>query len=148
MKSKIAHVWSILCEKSIIDSESNNLSLTNVLEEIQITPKEKTAIDSEEKIVPINFEFVTMWRRIGEGEVKEPIKIEIVDPNGRVIQSADAQIDLARSLNRMRFRFRFNGMKATVPGDYCFVVKLKQGNIYKEVGKTYLEVKIVIPTTK
>ena len=66
MKSKIEHVWSVLCEKSVIDSETNNLSLTNILEEIQISLKEKGIIDSSEKTVPINFELVTMWRKISK----------------------------------------------------------------------------------
>ena len=149
MNKKIENVWSILCEKSVIDSESNNISFTNILEEIQVTPKEGTKLsegfDSSEKSIPMAFELVTMWKRVGEGDVKELIRVELVDPNGKSIAFGEHTIEMAKSLKRLRFRIRFNGLKVTIPGDYRFVVKIKQGNTYKEVGFADLEIKIALP---
>ena len=34
---KVAHLWSIMCRNSIVDGETNNLSLLNIIEELRIT---------------------------------------------------------------------------------------------------------------
>jgi len=38
---EIKQIWSILCESSVIDQETNNITLNNIIEEIQISSKDK-----------------------------------------------------------------------------------------------------------
>jgi len=151
MSKKIEHLWSILCEKSVIDQETNNISLTNVLESIQVQIQLAKDVSIEgnlltaEKALPINFELVTAWRRLGEGEIKEPARVECFDPNGKLLATYDYKVEMVKSSERYRFRTRFNGFKFTVPGNYRFVTKLRQGSGYKEVGAAFFDVKMAFP---
>ncbi len=63
----IEHYWTVLCSNSVIDSESNNISLLNVLEQINIqdTPPEKGEI----KGLPFPSQIVTLW---GRSDVNQP----------------------------------------------------------------------------
>ena len=149
MKRKIEHIWSILCEKSIIDQDSNNISLQNVLEQLQLTPgvdaKLGKDVNSAEKNVPINFELITMWDRVAKGDIDEQIKIALVDPEGKAIATTDHPLKLSSSLQRLRFRIRYNGIKVTIPGKYRFSIRMKGEKEYEEVGRVYLDIKIPAP---
>lgn len=148
----IKHVWSVLCEKSVIDSETNNMSLTNLLEEIQIKPPEDAKIGddiySQEKNVKMPFELITLWRKDFEGLVKTEIRIDLLDPSDKVLASAIHPIEIASNLSRLRFRNRFDGIKVVGPGEYTFIINLKKGNDFEPVGKAALFVKIEIPRKK
>ncbi|MGD1003428.1 MAG: hypothetical protein ABR884_02535 [Minisyncoccia bacterium] len=151
MKKKIEHLWSILCERSLVDEETKNITLTNVLEsmQVQIQLSKDVTIGGDlftaEKNVPVNFELVTAWKRLEEGEIKEPVRVECLDPNGKLLATYEYKVEIAKSLERFRFRTRFNGFKFTVPGNYRFVTKIHQGSGYREVGTTFFDVKIAFP---
>jgi hypothetical protein len=149
MERKIEHMWSILCEKSITDQDSNNISLQNVLEQLQINPNENAKLgndlNSAEKTVPINFELISLWDRVVPGDIDEQVTVALLDPEEKIIAATDHPLKLAASLQRLRFRIRYNAMKVTIPGKYRFSIRMKKENGYEEVGKAYLEIKIAAP---
>jgi len=57
----ILHVWSILCTRSVIDSSTNNISLIDVLEQLNVNMPQ--SVSGSEPVVPINYEFVSYWIR-------------------------------------------------------------------------------------
>ena len=64
----IKHIWSILCKESIINQDDNNLSLIDVLEQLQVVAVPQGEVkETEPSInVPINYELVTFLTRIGD----------------------------------------------------------------------------------
>lgn len=76
----IDHVWSILCGKSTTDRETNNLSLFEVIEQINVLgplpePAAKMAL-------PMPFELVSLWCRANPGEPEESTaRIKLLAPN-------------------------------------------------------------------
>src|SRR3989344_8530142 len=84
----LKHVWSILCRKSIIDIDTNNITLSDVLERIIINVnqeenfKDKTLNYS----LPIEFEVVSLWfNDLGNKDLKVETKIEIFSPQGKLV---------------------------------------------------------------
>lgn len=149
--NKVKYLWSILCEKGIVDGETNSVSLVNVLEsiQIQIAPMEGVVVEGDlllaEKNVPLNFELITLWERIKPGDIREVVRVEHFDPNGKKLGSYDYRIEMPKTTDHFRSRIRFNGFKLTVPGSYRFVSKVQKGSAYREVGSVHLDVKIGLP---
>jgi|GEM_PF-4752138 len=53
------HMWTIMCSKSSIDRQTNNLSLFDIIEKIDVA----VVAQVDQIIVPIPFHLVTMWVR-------------------------------------------------------------------------------------
>src|SRR3989344_7246346 len=128
---KIELAWTILCEKSVIDSESNNLSLQNVIEEVQLhAPRGAKLGDevlSKEKVAPFNFELITFWRKLAKDrEISKEIQVEVFDPDGKSLGKVGGPLKIAKEHRRLRHRIRFNTIKATIPGEYTFLVSARE----------------------
>lgn len=127
--SKIRHVWSILCGQSSIDQETNNLFLYNILEQLEITPKqgEEKLNLSGKKVAGISLEFITLWQKNKEGETFDGEQLtEWVDPKGEVLNSSINPFKIPKALHRARFRFKANGIPFTVPGEYKFRASVRE----------------------
>jgi hypothetical protein len=117
----IDHIWTVICNNVVIDRETNNLSIINVLEQINI-PEE--AIQQTE-ILPITVELVSLWVR---SDLSKPGKsfsrISLVAPNGEIQKTIEPEINLTK-YERLRTRGVFQGFPFKGEGIYRFVVELK-----------------------
>src|SRR5258708_1807292 len=86
---KIKHVWSLLCEKSIVNQDDNIISLISILEEVNtvITPTNPNASRPEKINIPFNFEIVSYWTKDLSDEVKMQVKTDVFDPNNKELSS-------------------------------------------------------------
>jgi len=50
----LEHIWSVLCSRSVIDSETNNVSIQDVIEQITIN-----AEPAENGFLPFPMELIT-----------------------------------------------------------------------------------------
>lgn len=57
----IEHYWTVLCSKSMIDADSNNISLLNVIEQFNIVGSPPG--DKEVGGIPADATIVSMWGR-------------------------------------------------------------------------------------
>jgi hypothetical protein len=57
----IDHVWTILCSRAVIDRDTNNMSLLEVIE--QLTLGDASPPVEGEGLAPIQLELVTLWTR-------------------------------------------------------------------------------------
>lgn len=144
MKS-IKHVWSVLCKHSIIDNETNNINLEEVLERLQvdvgIDPKNPKALP-EKVTIPFGFEIVTLWARKNfedKNERKVDVKIEIIDPSGKKISEMINNFVLAPNFRRMRGRARSGNIVLTTSGLYMFKIS------GKEFGEKDFEIEAELP---
>ncbi|OGI22074.1 MAG: hypothetical protein A2808_03520 [Candidatus Moranbacteria bacterium RIFCSPHIGHO2_01_FULL_55_24] len=116
------NIWSLLCRKALIDSQTNTISLIDSFEEIEI------GIDPSAKgknvNVVVDFELVSYWIK-DKNDTKNYLgSVEVTDPNNKILGSFPFSLDFANS-NRLRARLQFSSMIVTVQGEYIFHVKYK-----------------------
>lgn len=124
------HIWSIICSKSSVDSETNNISLFEILEQVNISRKKGFPEIEEGKHVGIQFncEVVTL---IARSDLTKPelvdVRIRLVLPTGTVITQPKQTISL---LDHLRFRqiVRVNNFPYAGPGEYSFCVDILDQN--------------------
>lgn len=149
----IKHIWSVLCQKSLIDSETNNLTLVDVLEELSINVSlppvnlSGSGTPTMGRIdVPIGYEIVSLWVR-DSAKTKETVnlRIELIDPNGKEVSKQDHSVVMNENLLRYRTRLKIVGLGITTPGNYTFLVKIKEEDKenYRTVAELPLDIKIV-----
>ena len=114
------HVWSVICQSSSIDKQNNSISLFNCIESINIE-KNKTSI------LPISFNIVNYWI-IDNPKKKNNLvfRIEIVDPEEKIIFKKDQEINTEIGWQRVRSVAKFSGLKINGPGRYFFRISQKE----------------------
>lgn len=140
------HIWSVLCRRSIIDNETNNISLNDVLEQLTVGVKAKQQVAPMPEVIniPIDYEVVSLWLRGDEkGHVQVDTEIEIMQPNGKSAKTFPQKIDMPEKIQRSRTRYRINGFVVTMPGRYWFKVKIKEKDgQFKIVSEMPLDINI------
>lgn len=130
------NVWSVVCKNSIIDNESNSLSLLETLDEITVNYKDE--IDHKAlKMLPISFHVVTLW--FDENDKKDrkfSLSVEIVDPKGEVLNAFEQDCVIPKGRSRLRATSKINGFGFTDEGKYLITVKFKEGKEYIQVAET------------
>ena len=114
----IEHIWSVLCSRSVIDRDSNNISLVEVIEQLQVT-------GSSAGVLPISLELVTLWSRSHpERAAKGLARLAVIAPDGSKSEPAEYQVNLT-SHQRLRGRARIQGLPIRGAGRYQFDVHIK-----------------------
>ena len=147
----IQHIWSILCSSSSIDSQTNNVSLYNIVEEVGFKlqqTNEQQVNFSEEKKWPFNVEVVSLWKRTNQGNLVADAKIELLDPSNKKMQEVLYKLEFKPQHQRMRSIIKMNGITITGQGEYNFSILLKEdgSDKFKEITRIPIVVKITAPT--
>ncbi len=118
----INHVWTILCSQSVIDKDTNNISLQNVLEQLNISGPIPS--DKDPALLPLRLELVSLWERIpNDKEARGRYQVLINSPSGATLSSLESDIDLS-FYTRTRSRGRINGLQVPESGRYAFRILL------------------------
>jgi len=126
----INHIWSLLCRRSVIDSETNNLSLYDILEQLTVDVKiKKGGEDKVTKInIPIEYEVISFWIKPPKiKESKSGIKLEIINPDGKIEKTFEQPLEIPKDKRRLRSRIRIKGFVADKAGNYIFRINYKEG---------------------
>lgn len=119
-------IWAVLCERSVIDRDTNMVSLINVLEEMTMAvqpPPEAPDASLPQAVIPVPIELVTLWARSDE-KIPERgrYRVRLLLPDDRVPADSEFEVDLTQFL-RLRHRSRFPGLPVAGEGTYHFVVE-------------------------
>lgn len=139
------HIWSILCQNSLIDTDTNNLSINNVLEQLVVSVQQKDMKANGNVNIPLIYEVVNFWvKEDKEKLVKAEVLIEFTDPKGLILKSFPQNVEMPLNINRFRTRFKVQGMSLTISGKYKFVVKVKESDKtdYRIVSEIPLDVTV------
>lgn len=141
--------WALICQTSIIDRDTNNISLINVVEEVMVLANPPVPLLTEgqvpEETLPTLFEVVALWAR---SDMKVPEsgegRMRLVDPdNNTVLTSSPYPVDLTTFL-RTRIRTRLPGLPyrgTPLPeGIYRFVIEERQTDEWVPKYEVYLRV--------
>ncbi len=120
----IDHVWSVLCTRSVVDRDSNMISLLDGIEEVTATVP--PAFENNPVAIPFVYEIVSLWSRSDPAlPVRARGRIRLLDQAGAQIGvSHDFDIDLTRH-ERLRTQAKSAGLPAHGSGRYWFVVELQ-----------------------
>jgi len=116
----IDHVWSVLCSRAVIDKESNNVSIQNVLERVTVGAEPEPNL-----ALPIEHEVISFWTR-RETDVRERAKVRIkyVTPSGHEFAVHEQDIDLTQHAN-YRTRVRSLTLRYVETGRHFFEVEIQ-----------------------
>lgn len=115
----IKHNWSVLCDSSSIDSETNRVSLFNVLDTLTIVGD-----PGDVQGIPIRFEIFSMWENTIDTPSEGVMRLIAIDPNGETRSPLEVRIDLTSS-HFHRSRIQIQGLKLSGPGRYVFRIEYK-----------------------
>jgi len=140
MNNMIEHVFSLLCRKSIIDQDTNNLSISEVLERLTIQTEGPKSNDHIR--VPVEFEIVSLWRKIVKDSFKGEIVITLLDPDKKVLHTQTVPLTIKPTFDRYRTRVRAKGIPVSKEGTYRFKISVEENGKESVVANIPLEVKI------
>lgn len=153
-KKTLTHVWSVATSSSLLDKDTNNISLLNTLEKLTINIKE-TDLDKVKKegaegiIFPIVFEVVSRFTRkeIGVGEAFD-YKLNLINPEGKIIVNSEQKIAIDKNIKNIRVRTNIQSLPVSTSGDYILYIEFKDvgDNKYDKVAE--LPIEVVINTFK
>jgi len=139
----IKHIWSVLCLKSSVDNQTNNISLFDIFEqlEVKITKMEGVDIPEGKINIGLSYELVNYWVKIGSvGEEKIDIKIDLMDPSNTTIKTITKELIIPENIKRMREVNKIQGISISQSGIYWISVKIKNGENYEEKANVPFEV--------
>lgn len=134
----IQHAWTVLCSRSSIDSESNTLSLFEVVEEVTLD-----GLITKPGAIPGPFDLVSLWSRARlDSPVEAETRWSLVSPTGKSLMEVAATIDLSQ-FHRVRARTRLAAVVIDSPGLYWFRGEAREAGAgeWTEVARVPLEVK-------
>lgn len=133
----ILHVWTILCSRSVIDIDSKNISIQNVIEQLSIPGS-----PSPDGKIAIPMELVSFWTRaeLGNGIMGEA-RVSFLQPSGQESELLVYPIDLSEA-PRARVRVQIAMISVPEPGRYQFCVeyRLSDTELWQQATQIPLDV--------
>lgn len=119
----IDHVWSVVCTRSATDRETNNISLFEVIEQLNVLGPLPEGANVG---LPISFELVSLWSRAQPAEAEESTaRFTLIAPNGVEIHGQEFAVNLTENI-RMRTQLRSVGFPVRGAGRYTFKVEIRR----------------------
>lgn len=140
-------VWALLCETTIVDRDTNNVSLINVVDEITVpAPPPQGPLGSViERIEILDLHLAILWAR-SNPDVPErgEARITVVAPDGSISVSPEVAVDLSQS---QRMRAVGHLLDSPFPnwqeGQYLFKIESKTADLdWQEMFELPLWVKV------
>ena len=142
----INHIWSVLCQRSVIDSKSNNISLIDIFEKLEVNLSVPVS-EGKNKVkkinVPVNYEIVSLWTYDKEDQGKNIyLQIKFILPGGKA--------ELNESINDclMREVFEETGCRIKVIKEIGMVIEYRSKVAIKQTSYCFLAEAVSCSTPK
>lgn len=147
-------IWAVLCLNSVIDRQTNNLSLFNILEEISVLPVPAQGPQSKgpgDLTFAPTFELVTLWGRSDENVPERGygrVKLSLPASSSEAPKVAvEYEVDLTKYL-RLRQIGRIHGLPAAGEGVYTYTFIIEGKNEGQDWSPKFeLPLRVVFQTT-
>ncbi len=146
----IKHIWSLAAESSVVDQQTNNVSIHKVLEQLNmnISLQDREALKKNPEnalLIPFPFQIISLWQSINPK--KDPtaeVEIELFDSIGFSLQSTKFNLMFEKNKTRMRSIMSSPTIRITDGGVYVFRVRIKEEgeSDFLEVAEIPLEVRL------
>jgi hypothetical protein len=130
------HIWTVICEGSLIDEETKNISLINVIEQLNFELQDDIPSD-----VILKLHIVSLIAR-SHADITEKgeIKYQFELPNQELIDWHTFEIAF-ENYSRIRVRMVIPVLPFRGYGIYSVIVSLKSENDWNKVATIPLEIK-------
>jgi hypothetical protein len=139
------HIWSILCSKAVIDRETNQVSLHDVVEslKVELTTKGELVPANQKPALAVSFQFASYWTRseVGTPE-KSRARVILRSPSEVVGNSEVFEVDLLNYVNS-RTILRIPAIPIAENGRHWFLVEEEKTNRWIEVSRVPLDLTVV-----
>jgi len=141
----IHHVWTVLCTRAVIDRDTNNVTLQNVIEQLNVQGEPRPGARLNGSYV-----IMTLWSR---ADMDVPctgfVRLTYLSPSGVALDAFETQVDLSGITRRTRTRVSFQGLPVEEGGLYTFRVELWDDpeGAWHQVATVPLEVVFISPET-
>jgi hypothetical protein len=136
----IEHIWTVLCSQSIYDSETNNVTLVGILEQLNF-PKDVPFPIS----LPLQLDLVSLWSRSPKNKPTQGIvRLTFINPSNEKENPITLPIDLSKS-ERHRSRFRIVGLPIKRAGYHSFIVEFQEKgrSTWERAAQIPLSIKLI-----
>lgn len=117
------HIWSVLCQKGILDRYTNAVSLFEIIEGVIITPKSPPP--SGRVNIPASMHLVSLWCRSDRGTPESfEARSVVILPSGSEVAGLSMQAGLQEH-RRIRTFMRLEAMPFEGAGQYGFAVEYR-----------------------
>lgn len=139
------HVWTVLCRSSVVDRETNILSLLDITEHMNMEGSAdlfEEAKQKESPAVPVEFQLISFWIRsdLSVPETKL-LRVYLVAPDAWQSPPVQASINLEGTYLRFRHRLNIGALPLRGPGLYTWCVQL---NTHGDSWETVAEIPITV----
>jgi hypothetical protein len=137
------HIWTVLCKETKVDAATNNLTLIDVYDNIQISlnTDDKNYRKGLSIAVPFTLELVSLFFRDKKGDTADVTgSVIMLDPKGQKLGEFPLKAQFRAEDDRVRNIIKFNGIALTISGTYLFQVLVQ-----KEANPTTSELVTAIP---
>jgi hypothetical protein len=119
----LKHVWTVVCKASLLDKETENWSLIEVVDYIDFSSTRHMEQFSRDG--SYHLDWLTQWRRENIDEPDRGYGRDIVlTPSGKTMMKDDYQIDLSKYPS-ICYRREMLASEFTDSGDYMFLTYAK-----------------------
>lgn len=120
----VDHVWTVLCMDFVTDSETNNMTLINTLEQLAMVTIPEAAGQTPDRI-EFSMALATLWTRADPAKgASVDCRVVLKAPNGKTSWTREYLVNLKNS-PRHRQRIRFSRISFVGFGRYRFIVQKK-----------------------
>src|SRR5437879_5131067 len=116
----IEHDWTVVCSRTIVDPDSRNATLVDVIEQLNLSAAARFPV-----VIPVQMDIVSLWYRSnidvaerGQG------RIALVNPAGEE-HAEEILIDVSE-YPRARTISRSGGIAVSGPGTYRFRIEVRE----------------------
>lgn len=147
--NNIKHLWTIICKNSIIDKNTNNLSLFEIIErfniEVNTNPPagKSVSLNNLRITLPEQIKLITTWVDYKEKNTwRFSTKIEFVSPQGKNLGSTIINSSGKKTSPFHRTILTIQKLPIEEQGIYKFKISLKQKEHFVKVAEIPIEVLI------
>lgn len=134
------NVWTIICRGVSIDSQTNNVTLFEIIDQIKPISVPADGTSALERI-DLEINMITLWER-GDLDLEEVFdcRLKLMSPTGKELWKNDYTIKLSAT-KRHRIRVRFPSLPFDGFGVYRFIAQRKSDSgRWTKAGEASLEV--------
>ena len=149
----IKHIWTVIAESSVVDQQTNNVSIHKILEQlnINVSPKDQELLKKnpgKALLVHFPFQVISLWQSINpKKNPKAEIEVELFDPIGQNLQRATFKLIFEPNKSRLRSILSNPDIRVFDTGLYLFKIRIKEEeeDEFLEVAEIPLEVRVTKP---
>jgi len=153
INQKIKHLWSIICSYSVIDRDTNNISLVNLIDTLSVTVEPTKKQEEEKKgrgwyLVPITLQLISFFRKkTRDRDVSFDTQINIINPDGKIIGvSITGTLAFPQKLVNLRARYIISGFPVDKGGTYHVQLRVREtaAKDFVEVARVPIDVNLKV----